>query len=199
MKRPPSDGDTLDRRSVHISRGIFNRCITREGAFYPAVLKQWSSHVSFNQWNRCDFFNTGCPGKAMWNGKVVFGNPLWLFLGQGSILHSPSGAVSVQLLYAQVPPGFRFRFDPLLPSDFAQTNDLRCTSASKSVPHWLIVEGGGIGPLLKVIKETITVEAREVSAKALGELGKDPQYVSHMIQEGVCSVFAKDLKDDASM
>ena len=86
MKRPPSDGDTPDRRSVHISRCIFNRCITREGAFYPAVLKQWSSHVSFNLWNRCDFFNTACSGKAVQNGKVVFSDPLSLFLGQGFIV-----------------------------------------------------------------------------------------------------------------
>lgn len=63
----------------------------------------------------------------------------------------------------------------------------------------LIVEEGGIGPLLKVIKETSTVEAQEAAAKALGELGKDPQHIRHMIREGVCTVFARVLKDDSSM
>jgi len=63
----------------------------------------------------------------------------------------------------------------------------------------LIVEEGGIGPLLKLIKEASTAEGQEAAAKAIGKLGKDPQHVTHMIREGVCSVFAKVLKDNSSM
>jgi len=63
----------------------------------------------------------------------------------------------------------------------------------------LIVEEGGIRPLLKLIKEAGTVEGQEAAAKAMGKLGKDPQRVSEMIREGVCSVFAKVLKDGVSM
>lgn len=62
----------------------------------------------------------------------------------------------------------------------------------------LIVEEGGIGPLLKLIKEG-TVEGQEAAAKAIGKLGKDPERVRQIIQEGVCSVFAKVLKDGGPM
>uniref|UniRef100_A0A0C9S9Q4 TSA: Wollemia nobilis Ref_Wollemi_Transcript_7128_2215 transcribed RNA sequence n=1 Tax=Wollemia nobilis TaxID=56998 RepID=A0A0C9S9Q4_9CONI len=70
----------------------------------------------------------------------------------------------------------------------------------------LIVEEGGIPPLLRLLKEgtetgagtgTVaqTVEGQEAAAKALGKLGKDPERVQQMIRDGVCSVFSKVLKE----
>ncbi|KAL7104047.1 hypothetical protein ACP275_08G219800 [Erythranthe tilingii] len=58
----------------------------------------------------------------------------------------------------------------------------------------LIIEEGGVGPLLKLVKEG-KLEGQESAAKAIGLLGKDPESVEHMIQAGVCSVFAKILKE----
>ncbi|XP_004287808.1 PREDICTED: uncharacterized protein LOC101298540 [Fragaria vesca subsp. vesca] len=58
----------------------------------------------------------------------------------------------------------------------------------------LIIEEGGVGPLLKLIKEG-KVEGQENAAEALGLLGRDPESVEHMIIAGVCSVFAKILKE----
>uniref|UniRef100_A0A0D6R5V6 DUF7792 domain-containing protein n=1 Tax=Araucaria cunninghamii TaxID=56994 RepID=A0A0D6R5V6_ARACU len=66
----------------------------------------------------------------------------------------------------------------------------------------LIVEEGGIPPLLKLLgTETGTgtgtqiLEGQEAAAKALGKLGKDPERVQQMIRDGVCSVFSKVLKE----
>lgn len=58
----------------------------------------------------------------------------------------------------------------------------------------LIIEEGGVGPLLKLIKEG-QAEGQENAAKAIGLLGRDPESVEHMIHAGVCLVFAKILKD----
>lgn len=58
----------------------------------------------------------------------------------------------------------------------------------------LIIEEGGIGPLLKLVKEG-RLEGQENAARAIGLLGRDPESVEHMIHAGVCSVFAKILKD----
>ncbi|KAL8472436.1 hypothetical protein ACS0TY_029591 [Phlomoides rotata] len=58
----------------------------------------------------------------------------------------------------------------------------------------LIIEEGGVGPLLKLVKEG-KLEGQESAAKAIGLLGKDPESVEHMIHVGVCSVFAKILKE----
>ncbi|KAG8383729.1 hypothetical protein BUALT_Bualt04G0044100 [Buddleja alternifolia] len=58
----------------------------------------------------------------------------------------------------------------------------------------LIIEEGGVGPLLKLVKEG-KVEGQENAARAIGLLGKDPESIEHMIHTGVCSVFAKILKD----
>ncbi|XP_061999358.1 uncharacterized protein LOC133716698 [Rosa rugosa] len=58
----------------------------------------------------------------------------------------------------------------------------------------LIIEEGGVGPLLKLIKEG-KVEGQENAAEALGLLGRDPESVEHMIIAGVCSVFSKILKE----
>lgn len=63
----------------------------------------------------------------------------------------------------------------------------------------LIVQEGGIGQLLKLIKEAGTVKGQEAAAKAIGILSKDPQCVSQLIRECVCSVFAKVLRDGGSM
>ncbi|KAJ7953129.1 Armadillo repeat only [Quillaja saponaria] len=58
----------------------------------------------------------------------------------------------------------------------------------------LIIEECGVGPLLKLIKEG-KMEGQEHAAKAIGLLGRDPESVEHMIHMGVCSVFAKILKE----
>lgn len=58
----------------------------------------------------------------------------------------------------------------------------------------LIIEEGGVGPLLKLIKEG-KAEGQENAARAIGLLGRDAESVEHMIHMGVCSVFAKVLKE----
>uniref|UniRef100_A0A2P2LII1 Uncharacterized protein LOC105138712 n=1 Tax=Rhizophora mucronata TaxID=61149 RepID=A0A2P2LII1_RHIMU len=58
----------------------------------------------------------------------------------------------------------------------------------------LIIEEGGVQPLLKLIKEG-TIEGQENAARAIGLLGRDPESVEHMIHAGVCLVFAKILKE----
>ncbi|KAI3981579.1 hypothetical protein MKX01_007499 [Papaver californicum] len=59
----------------------------------------------------------------------------------------------------------------------------------------LIIEEGGVGPLLKLVKEG-RLEGQENAARAIGLLGRDPESVEHMIHAGVCSVFAKILKEE---
>ncbi|KAF9682195.1 hypothetical protein SADUNF_Sadunf05G0083400 [Salix dunnii] len=58
----------------------------------------------------------------------------------------------------------------------------------------LIIEEGGVPPLLKLLKEG-KLEGQENAARAIGLLGRDPESVEHMIDDGVCSVFAKILKE----
>ncbi|XP_077246560.1 uncharacterized protein LOC143886469 [Tasmannia lanceolata] len=58
----------------------------------------------------------------------------------------------------------------------------------------LIIEEGGVGPLLRLVKEG-HLEGQENAARAIGLLGKDPESVEPMIIGGVCSVFAKILKE----
>lgn len=58
----------------------------------------------------------------------------------------------------------------------------------------LIIEEGGVGPLLKLVKEG-KPDGQENAARAIGLLGRDPESVEHMIHAGVCSVFAKVLKE----
>ncbi|XP_057449269.1 uncharacterized protein LOC130740624 [Lotus japonicus] len=58
----------------------------------------------------------------------------------------------------------------------------------------LIIEEGGVGPLLKLIKEG-KMEGQENAARVIGLLGRDPESVEVMIHAGVCSVFAKVLKE----
>ncbi|GMH25169.1 hypothetical protein Nepgr_027012 [Nepenthes gracilis] len=58
----------------------------------------------------------------------------------------------------------------------------------------LIIEEGGVGPLLKLVKEGKT-EGQESAAKAIGLLGRDPESAEFVVVAGVCSVFAKILKE----
>lgn len=58
----------------------------------------------------------------------------------------------------------------------------------------LIITEGGVGPLLKLLKEG-KLEGQENAAKAIGLLGCDPESIEHMVHAGVCSVFAKILKE----
>ncbi|OIV93577.1 hypothetical protein TanjilG_04809 [Lupinus angustifolius] len=57
-----------------------------------------------------------------------------------------------------------------------------------------IIEEGGVGPLLKLIKEG-KKEGQESAARAIGLLGRDAESVEQMIQAGVISAFAKILKE----
>ncbi|KAL1344118.1 hypothetical protein HN51_017997 [Arachis hypogaea] len=58
----------------------------------------------------------------------------------------------------------------------------------------LIVEEGGVAPLLKLLKEG-RLEGQENAARAIGLLGKDPESVEQIVNAGVCSAFVKVLKD----
>ncbi|EOX97723.1 Armadillo - like 10 [Theobroma cacao] len=58
----------------------------------------------------------------------------------------------------------------------------------------LIIEEGGIPPLLKLAKEG-KIEGQENAARAIGLLGRDPESVEQIVNSGVCSVFAKILKE----
>ncbi|KAI9127670.1 hypothetical protein K1719_000663 [Acacia pycnantha] len=58
----------------------------------------------------------------------------------------------------------------------------------------LIIEEGGVPPLLKLLKEG-HVEGQESAARAIGLLGNDPESVEHIVNAGVCTVFAKVLKE----
>jgi hypothetical protein len=58
----------------------------------------------------------------------------------------------------------------------------------------LILEEGGVPPLLKLLKEG-KLDGQENAARAIGLLGRDPESVEHIVNCGVCSVFAKILKE----
>ncbi|XP_004506978.1 uncharacterized protein [Cicer arietinum] len=58
----------------------------------------------------------------------------------------------------------------------------------------LILEEGGVPPLLKLLKEG-RLDGQENAARAIGLLGKDPESVEHVVNCGVCSGFAKVLKE----
>ncbi|XP_030450202.2 uncharacterized protein LOC115672537 [Syzygium oleosum] len=58
----------------------------------------------------------------------------------------------------------------------------------------LIIEEGGVPPLLKLAKEG-RLEGQENAARAIGLLGRDPESVEQIVNVGVCSVFAKILKE----
>ncbi|KAG8388626.1 hypothetical protein BUALT_Bualt02G0145000 [Buddleja alternifolia] len=58
----------------------------------------------------------------------------------------------------------------------------------------LIIEEGGVPPLLKLAKEGRT-EGQESAARAIGLLGRDPESVEQIVNAGVCQVFEKMLKE----
>ncbi|KAJ6840464.1 uncharacterized protein M6B38_309740 [Iris pallida] len=58
----------------------------------------------------------------------------------------------------------------------------------------LIIEEDGVGPLLRLVKDG-QLEGQENAARAVGLLGRDPESVEQMVLSGVCSVFAKALKE----
>ncbi|GAA0141507.1 hypothetical protein LIER_02636 [Lithospermum erythrorhizon] len=58
----------------------------------------------------------------------------------------------------------------------------------------LIIEEGGVVPLLKLAKEG-KMEGQENAARAIGLLGRDPESVEQIVNGGVCTVFAKVLKE----
>ncbi|XP_022762280.1 uncharacterized protein LOC111308231 [Durio zibethinus] len=58
----------------------------------------------------------------------------------------------------------------------------------------LIIEEGGVPPLLKLAKEG-KPEGQENAARAIGLLGRDPESVEQILNASACSVFAKILKD----
>ncbi|KAJ9132713.1 hypothetical protein P3X46_033551 [Hevea brasiliensis] len=58
----------------------------------------------------------------------------------------------------------------------------------------LIIEEGGVPPLLKLAKEG-KMEGQENAARAVGLLGRDPESVEQIVNAGVCTVFAKILKE----
>lgn len=58
----------------------------------------------------------------------------------------------------------------------------------------LIIEEGGVPPLLKLAKEG-RLEGQENAARAIGLLGRDPESVEQIVNAGVCSVFSKILKE----
>ncbi|KAG6403961.1 hypothetical protein SASPL_136195 [Salvia splendens] len=58
----------------------------------------------------------------------------------------------------------------------------------------LIIEEGGVVPLLKLLKEG-RMEGQEHAARAIGLLGRDPESVEVIVNAGVCQVVAKILKE----
>ncbi|KAJ0807857.1 putative adaptor protein Cbl domain superfamily [Helianthus annuus] len=58
----------------------------------------------------------------------------------------------------------------------------------------LIIEEGGVPPLLKLAKEG-KMEGQESAVRAMGLLGQDKESVEQIVNAGVCSVFSKILKE----
>ncbi|OAY52357.1 uncharacterized protein LOC110613277 [Manihot esculenta] len=58
----------------------------------------------------------------------------------------------------------------------------------------LIIEEGGVPPLLKLLKEG-QMMGQENAVRAIGLLGRDPESVEQLVNAGVCNVFAKILKE----
>lgn len=57
----------------------------------------------------------------------------------------------------------------------------------------LIIEEGGVPPLLRLAKEG-KEDGQENAARAIGLLGRNPESVEQIINAGVCAIFAKILK-----
>ncbi|KAF5764396.1 putative armadillo-like helical protein [Helianthus annuus] len=58
----------------------------------------------------------------------------------------------------------------------------------------LIIEEGGVPPLLKLAKEG-RMEGQESAIRAIGLLGRDAESVEQIVNAGVCPVFSKILKE----
>ncbi|XP_019196174.1 PREDICTED: uncharacterized protein LOC109190178 [Ipomoea nil] len=58
----------------------------------------------------------------------------------------------------------------------------------------LIIEEGGVAQLLRLAKDG-RLEGQENASRAVGLLGRDPESVEHIVNAGVCQVFAKILKE----
>ncbi|KAI3717380.1 hypothetical protein L1987_68963 [Smallanthus sonchifolius] len=58
----------------------------------------------------------------------------------------------------------------------------------------LIIEEGGVPPLLKLAKEG-RMEGQESAIRAIGLLGHDVESVEQIVNAGVCSIFSKVLKE----
>ena len=58
----------------------------------------------------------------------------------------------------------------------------------------LIIEEGGVPPLLELVKEG-RPDGQENAARAIGLLDRDKESVEHIINAGVGAIFAKILKD----
>ncbi|XP_010548283.1 PREDICTED: uncharacterized protein LOC104819749 [Tarenaya hassleriana] len=58
----------------------------------------------------------------------------------------------------------------------------------------LIIEEGGVNPLLRLLKEG-KIEGQENAARAIGLLGRDSDSVEQMVHLGVCQVLANILKE----
>ncbi|KAI4386813.1 hypothetical protein MLD38_004713 [Melastoma candidum] len=59
----------------------------------------------------------------------------------------------------------------------------------------LIIEEGGVGPLLRLLKEGTFPEAQENAALAISLLSRDPESVEEIIRAGAPAVLTKVLKD----
>ncbi|KAK1296296.1 hypothetical protein QJS10_CPB15g00463 [Acorus calamus] len=97
-------------------------------------------------------------------------------------------------------------WEPIATLHTASTLEKRCDAAASLVSlardndryGKLIIEEGGVGPLLRLVKEG-KPEGQEYAARALGLLGRDPESVEQMVNAGACTVFAKVLKEGGSM
>ncbi|KAL8228887.1 hypothetical protein R6Q57_013787 [Mikania cordata] len=58
----------------------------------------------------------------------------------------------------------------------------------------MIIEEGGVPPLLKLAKEG-RMEGQESAIRAIGLLGRDAESVEQIVNSGVCAVFSKILKE----
>ncbi|KAJ8424851.1 hypothetical protein Cgig2_003138 [Carnegiea gigantea] len=70
----------------------------------------------------------------------------------------------------------------------------RSDAAASLVTMILIIEEGGVPPLLKPVKDG-RAEGQENAARAIGRLGRDKESVEYIINAGVGAIFAKILKD----
>ncbi|KDP46759.1 hypothetical protein JCGZ_06547 [Jatropha curcas] len=74
------------------------------------------------------------------------------------------------------------------------TSELLTFSLDSNQTKKLIIEEGGVVPLLKLLKEG-SIEEQVIAAKAIGTLGFDSESVQHIIDAGVCKVFVEILKE----